>query len=209
MDHIAIIDCGVGNLFSLSSSLKYIGMDSIVTNKAEEIENARSIILPGVGAFGNAMARLRRTGLVPVIDRQVSLGKPLMGICLGMQMLFDESREYGMHRGLGYIGGTVCSLEDDFANADIKLKVPHVGWNSLEISDTGHQLMKYTKKGDFFYFVHSFYAKNCRDSIVASVNYGVSIPAVVSKGKVLGCQFHPEKSGETGLGVLKAFSEIR
>ncbi|MGE5613862.1 MAG: imidazole glycerol phosphate synthase subunit HisH [Bacillota bacterium] len=208
MNYIAIIDYGVGNLFSLSSSLKYIGMDSIVTDKAEEIEKARSIILPGVGAFRGAMDRLYRTGLVPVINRQVSMGKPLMGICLGMQMLFDESHEYGIHKGLGYISGTVCSLEDDFADGKIELKVPHVGWSGLEISDAGHPLMKYTKEGDYFYFVHSFYAKNCRDNIVASVNYGVTIPAVVAKGNVFGCQFHPEKSGETGLRVLKAFSEI-
>jgi len=205
---IAIIDYGVGNLYSLSSSLKYLGLESVVTGKAQDLENADRIILPGVGAFGDAIGKFRGTGLVPVLDTQVAAGKPLLGICLGMQLLFDKSYEYGKFEGLGYIHGDICPLLDDFAASGLKLKVPHMGWNSLNISRPEHPLMKNTKQGDFVYFVHSFYAKNCEDAVVATADYGISVPGVVGRENVCGCQFHPEKSGKMGLLILKAFSQM-
>ncbi|MFI3326248.1 MAG: imidazole glycerol phosphate synthase subunit HisH [Clostridia bacterium] len=205
---IAIIDYGVGNLFSLSSSLTHLGIENIITNKKEDLENASHIILPGVGAFGDAIAKLHATGLVEPLTNEINGGKPMLGICLGMQLLFETSDEYGTHTGLGYIKGHVKSLDFDIKSNNINLKVPHMGWNCLEIQKPENPLMKYTKQGDYVYFVHSFYAKNCENSLVASANYGVKVPGTVANKNVYGCQFHPEKSGSVGLKILKAFSEI-
>ena len=200
---IAIIDYGVGNLFSLKSSLDFIGAQNVVTKDPLVIKQADRIILPGVGAFADAIKLLHETGLVPVIKDQVSKGKPLLGICLGMQLLFDTSYEYGCHKGLGLIDGDVCPIADD---VDKNFKIPHMGWNSLDfVGDC--PLFKYIKNGDYVYFVHSYYAKNC-NNVVATSNYGADLTAMVQKGNVFGAQFHPEKSGATGLAILKAFNEI-
>ena len=200
---IAIIDYGVGNLFSLKSSLDFIGAQSVVTKDPVVIEQADRIILPGVGAFADAIKLLHDTGLVPVLKDQVAKGKPLLGICLGMQLLFDTSYEYGCHKGLGLVEGDVCPIADD---VDKSFKIPHMGWNSLDfVGDS--PLFKYIKNGDYVYFVHSYYAKNC-NSVVATSNYGANLTAMVQKGNVFGAQFHPEKSGATGLAILKAFNEI-
>ncbi len=200
---IAIIDYGVGNLFSLKSSLDFIGAESVVTKDPLVIEQADRIILPGVGAFADAIKLLHDTGLVPVLKDQVAKGKPLLGICLGMQLLFDTSYEYGCHKGLGLVEGDVCPILDD---VDKSFKIPHMGWNSLDfVGDS--PLFKYIKNGDYVYFVHSYYAKNC-NHVVATSNYGADLTAMVQKGNVFGAQFHPEKSGATGLAILKAFNEI-
>ncbi|MGI6013090.1 MAG: imidazole glycerol phosphate synthase subunit HisH [Oscillospiraceae bacterium] len=209
MSFTAIIDYGVGNLFSLASSLQYLGLESVVTSDAAAIRDADRIILPGVGAFGDAMQKLEATGLIPVLDEQVAAGKPLLGICLGMQMLFESSLEYGEHKGLGYIKGQVCPLTEDLQAVGQSLKVPHMGWNSLNIREPKHPIMKNMPQGAYVYFVHSFYAKNCEDSIVADAEYGVTVPATVAAGNVCGCQFHPEKSGTIGLAILRAFAEMR
>ncbi len=202
---IAIIDYGVGNLYSLSSSLKYLGISNIITNKAEDLAAADKIILPGVGAFQDAMDKLKESDLIPVIMREVRQGKPLLGICLGMQMLFDKSYEYGEHKGLGLISGEVANMEADLIEP---LKVPHMGWNSLDIVK-GSPLLKYVKNGDYVYYVHSFYAKNCaQDTLATSVYGGINLTGAVAKGNVYGTQFHPEKSGKVGLSILKAFAEI-
>ncbi|MBQ8830455.1 MAG: imidazole glycerol phosphate synthase subunit HisH [Oscillospiraceae bacterium] len=208
MSYTAIVDYGVGNLFSIASSLKYLEIESVVTNDAEILKGASHIILPGVGAFGDAMEKLKSTGLVPVLTELVKEGKPIMGICLGMQMLFEKSFEYGEHEGLGWIKGIVRPLEESFKAKNIDLKIPHMGWNSLTFAKTGTPVLKYVKEGDFVYFVHSFYADDCADALKAWADYGVKIPAVVARDNVFGCQFHPEKSGNIGLSILKAFSEI-
>lgn len=201
---IAIIDYGVGNLFSLSSSFKAIGYDTVVTGNAEEIKKADKVILPGVGAFSDAIAKLRSSGLDQVVCEEARSGKPLMGICLGMQMLFEQSCEYGTHQGLGLISGEVIPMKNTLPN---ELKIPHIGWNYLKIKKN-NPLFKYINDGDFVYFVHSFYADNCEDSVIATTDYGKEITAVVARDNVYGCQFHPEKSGEIGLKILKAFCEM-
>lgn len=200
---IAIIDYGVGNLFSLESSLGFIGEDTIVTGDKDQIRRADKLILPGVGAFEDAIAKLKGTGLDQVVIEEAKKGKPLLGICLGMQMLFDESHEYGFHNGLGLIPGKVCALEEMIPAG---LKIPHIGWNSLEIKKG--KLYKYIKNGDFVYFVHSYAAVECEDSISAVTEYGTKITASVEKENVFGMQFHPEKSGTVGLKILKAFCEL-
>jgi len=202
---IAIIDYGVGNLFSLKSSLGMIGAEAIVTSDPAIIRAAERIILPGVGAFGDARRKLNETGLDRVVCQEAEGGKRLMGICLGMQMLFDRSFEYGEHEGLGLIPGEVVPLA---GTIDISLKVPHIGWNALDIKQPEHPLMKYTKPGDCVYFVHSFYAAKCEGSTIAVSEYGIDVTAAVAKGNVMGCQFHPEKSGRVGLDILKAFCEV-
>ncbi|MCQ2457016.1 MAG: imidazole glycerol phosphate synthase subunit HisH [Clostridia bacterium] len=199
-----IIDYGVGNLFSLTSSLASLGETVTVSRDADVIRSADRIILPGVGAFEDAAKKLRETGLVPVLEEQVKAKKPLLGICLGMQLLFEKSYEYGEHEGLGFIGGSVIPL----AGAVGELKVPHMGWNALEFKRK-HPLFKYVNEGDHVYFVHSYYAVGCEDSVVAVSEYGVAVTAAVAKDNVMGCQFHPEKSGEVGLKILKAFCEIK
>ena len=202
---IAIVDYGVGNLFSLKSSLAALGLESIVSGDAEVLKAVDRIILPGVGAFGDAMAKLRESGLVPTILAEAEK-KPLLGICLGMQLLFEQSCEYGVHEGLGLIPGQVRALKDDLD--DKSLKVPHMGWNSLEIR-RDDPIFRYFKNGEYVYYVHSFYAADCAESTIASSAYGnVEVTGIVRRGNVWGCQFHPEKSGDAGLRLLKAFSEI-
>ena len=200
---IAIIDYGVGNLFSLISSLEYLGVESVVTKDEQVIRNADKIILPGVGAFADAIRLLRQTGLVPLLEEQVASGKPLLGICLGMQLLFERGMEYGDHSGLGFVKGEVCPIADD---APQGLKVPHMGWNRLDFKKQS-PLFKYINDGDYVYFVHSYHAKNS-DSVIATSNYGIDLTAAVQNGNVYGAQFHPEKSGDTGLKILKAFAEL-
>lgn len=202
---IAVINYGVGNLFSLTGSLEHLGIEAVVTSDAEIIKKADRIILPGVGAFSDAKQKLIDTGLVPVLNEEVKNGKPLLGICLGMQMLFEKSYEYGEHEGLGYIKGEVCPLNDDIST---DLKVPHIGWNKLIIKEKTNPMLKYTNEGDYVYYVHSFYAKNCDDSLVAYSEYGVNVPGLVNHKNVFGAQFHPEKSGKVGLDMLKAFNEV-
>lgn len=206
---IAVIDYGVGNLFSLTASLKFLGAETIVTNKMEDIQAADRVILPGVGAFEDAIAKLRATGLVDTIIEETRKGKPLLGICLGMQLLFEKSYEYGEHEGLGLIKGEIAPIEEDLPiRADgEKLKVPHIGWNSLKLIG-GDPLFKYIKEGDHVYYVHSFYGRNCLENTIASSNYDIEITGAVRSGSVYGTQFHPEKSGSVGLNILKAFIEL-
>ena len=201
---IAIIDYGVGNLFSLASSLKSLGLETKVTRDAAAIRAADHIILPGVGAFADAMAKLEATGLVPVIKQEVE-HKPLLGICLGMQLLFEKSYEYGEHGGLGFVKGEVCPLEPDLK--DKTLKVPQIGWNALHIV-RDDPLFRYIREGEYVYYVHSYYGKNCTESTLAVSDYSIPVTGVVRAGRVYGTQFHPEKSGDTGLRILKAFSEL-
>ncbi len=201
---IAIIDYGVGNLFSLESSFKAIGTQTVVTSDKEVLQKADKIILPGVGAFCDAAAKLRETGLSEVVTHLAKSGKPLMGICLGMQLLFDKSYEYGEHDGLGLIPGCIVPMEGKILK---ELKIPHIGWNKLEFKKQS-KLFKYIKNGDFVYFVHSYYACDCDDTITSTAEYGADITATVEKGNVYGCQFHPEKSGNVGLAILKAFCEL-
>ena len=201
----AIVDYGVGNLFSLSSSLKALGLETEVTRDASRLRAADRIILPGVGAFGDAKAKLDDTGLVPVI-REEAERKPLLGICLGMQLLFDRGFEYGEHPGLGLVPGQVVDLHDDLE--DKTLKVPHMGWNSLQIVKDD-PLFKYFSDGEYVYYVHSFYARDCAASTLGTSRYGnVAVTGAVRNGNVWGTQFHPEKSGDAGLRLLKAFAEL-
>ena len=201
---IAIIDYGVGNLFSLRSSLAHLGLDAVVTADADTIRAADRLILPGVGAFGDAMAKLNATGLVPVIREQAAQ-KPLLGICLGMQLLFEKSYEYGEHEGLGFIPGEVCPLEPDLT--DPELKVPQIGWNALHLWQDD-PLFKYLDEGEYVYYVHSFYGKHCAANTLATSEYSIPVTGVVRAGNVYGTQFHPEKSGDAGLRILKAFAEL-
>lgn len=201
---IAIIDYGVGNLFSLVSSLKAIGVDAVVTSDIETIKNADKLILPGVGAFADAAKKLRDSGLDKVVIEQTKNGKPLMGICLGMQMLFEKSFEYGEHQGLGLISGQVVPMEGKIPE---NLKIPHIGWNGLKFKNQS-PIFKYINEGDCVYFVHSYYAETPDDNLIATCEYGKELTAAVQKGNIYGCQFHPEKSGSVGLKILKAFSEI-
>lgn len=200
---IAIADYGVGNLFSLKSSFAAIGAEATVTSDIAEIENADRIILPGVGAFGDASKKLSESGLGDVLIKEAKKGKPIMGICLGMQLLFDKSYEYGEHNGLGLIHGNIRPIADVIPK---NLKIPHIGWNSLSFKKES-PINKYINDGDFVYFVHSFYAADCDEYTVATAEYGVPLTATVQNKNVFGCQFHPEKSGETGLKILRAFTE--
>ena len=207
---IAIIDYGVGNLFSLSSSLRSIGAEAVVTPDPDTIRRADRIILPGVGAFADAAEKLRATGLDQVLLEEVACGKPVMGICLGMQMLFEESHEYGIHKGLGLIPGRVIPMAGYIPEG---LKIPHIGWNPLIFKGDKHPLLKYVSEGDCVYFVHSYFASDCIDAdgtsaVIATAEYGRELTAAVAKGNVMGCQFHPEKSGKVGLSILKAFCEM-
>jgi len=200
---IAIVDYGVGNLFSLRSSLAAIGVEAVVTSDPDVLCSADRIILPGVGAFEDAANKLRESGLADLIRELAAAGKPLMGICLGMQLLFDRSFEYGEHEGLGLIPGQVRPIRDVIP-ADYK--IPHIGWNAL-IFKQDHPLFRYIEEGDCVYFVHSFYAV-CGNAAIATAEYGAQLTAAVAKGNVMGCQFHPEKSGNVGLAILKAFAEL-
>ncbi len=203
---IAIVDYGCGNLFSITSSVKKLGLEATVTGRKEDIIKSDRIILPGVGAFEDAIFKLRNSGLADVIIEEAQKGKPILGICLGMQLLFDKSYEYGEHIGLGLISGEIFPLENDIVNS--KLKVPHMGWNKLKFKKSD-PVLKYISEGDYMYFVHSYYAKNCEKSIISVSEYDVDVPAIVRSGNIYGMQFHPEKSGEKGLLLLKAFSEIK
>ena len=203
---IAIIDYGVGNLFSLCSSLKSIGAEAVVTPDPAVIRAADRIILPGVGAFADAAQKLRATGLDQVLLEEAARGKKIMGICLGMQMLFEESHEYGIHKGLGLIPGRVVPMAGYIPEG---LKIPHIGWNPLILKgESKHPLLKYVEEGDCVYFVHSYFATDCTESVIATAEYGKELTAAVAKDNVMGCQFHPEKSGRVGLSILKAFCEI-
>ena len=204
---IAIIDYGVGNLFSLTASLQYLGIEAEVTSDAERVRRADKLILPGVGAFADARAKLDATGLTPVIREEVFSGKPLLGICLGMQMLFDVSYEYGVHSGLGFVPGEVRSLAKDLDDIGVSLKVPEMGWNSLKILKDD-PILKYNSDGDYVYYVHSYYVPAAEHTLASSA-YGVSVSGVVREGKVYGTQFHPEKSGPVGLKILRAFDELK
>ena len=200
----AVIDYGVGNLFSLVSSLKAVDADAVVTSSAEKVKNADKIILPGVGAFEDAVKKLRESGLFEVVLDQAENGKPLLGICLGMQLLFQKSFEYGEHKGLGLLDGDIVPMAGRIPNS---LKIPHIGWNALHFEKKS-PLFKYISEGDCVYFVHSYYADGCRDSLIATAEYGIPITAAVGIGNIFGCQFHPEKSGKVGLNILRAFSEV-
>ncbi len=202
---IGIVDYGVGNLFSLYSSFKKVGADTVLAKDKRTIENAEKLILPGVGAFADAAKKLEESGLGELLKEQVKKGKLVMGVCLGMQMLFEKSFEYGEHAGLGLLKGEVVPMR---GYIDEGLKIPHIGWNPLHIENPNF-LLKYCKEGDCVYFVHSYFASNCEDSVIATAEYGKSLTAAVAKDNVLGCQFHPEKSGEVGLNILRAFCEGR
>ena len=202
---IAIIDYGVGNLFSVQSSFAAIGAEAVVTADPAVIAAADRILLPGVGAYEDAARKLRDTGMADLVRQQAAAGKPVMGICLGMQLLFDKSYEYGEHEGLGLIRGAVRPIRDV---APANYKVPHIGWNALHLTARSHPLLKYVKEGDCVYFVHSYYAADCADAVIANTEYGAPITAAVAMGNVCGCQFHPEKSGTVGLSILKAFCEL-
>ena len=202
---ITIIDYGVGNLFSLSSSLSYLGLENKVSRDPEDLRKADHIILPGVGAYGDAIAKLRGSGMAEPLLDEAKAGKPIMGICLGMQLLFDKSYEYGEHQGLGFVQGEVCPLEPDLK--DPALKVPQIGWNALHIL-RDDPLFQYIQEGEYVYYVHSYYGRHCTASTLAVSDYSIPVTGVVRAGKVYGTQFHPEKSGDTGLRILKAFAEL-
>lgn len=204
---LAIIDYGVGNLFSLQSSLQYIGAKVTVTSDKREIAAADHLILPGVGAFRDAAAKLRAMGLDNVVKEQTAAGKPLLGICLGMQMLFDKSFEYGEHAGLGLIQGNVRPIGEVVPE---NYKIPHIGWNALHFPKDKpvSPLFKYINEGDHVYFVHSYYGADCAPAVIATAEYSAELTAAVANGNVYGTQFHPEKSGDVGLKILKAFCEV-
>ena len=200
---IAVLDYGVGNLFSLKSSFGVIGAEAVVTADPAVIRKADRLILPGVGAFADAAEKLRRSGLDRVLTEEAAKGKPLMGICLGMQLLFERSFEYGEHEGLGLLKGEIRPIAEQIPQG---LKIPQMGWNGLIIKRES-PLLRYTREGDFVYFVHSYSAVGCDDSLLAVTEYGAELTACVGKGNVFGCQFHPEKSGNVGLNILRAFCE--
>lgn len=201
---IAIIDYGVGNLFSLKSSLAEIGAEAVVTSDEKVIAECDRIILPGVGAFEDAARKLRESGMAEVVKKEAAAGKPLLGICLGMQLMFDKGYEYGEHEGLGLIHGNVRPIADVIPEG---YKVPHIGWNLLKFTKKS-PLFKYIKEGDYVYFVHSYYAADCDESVIATTEYGADLTAAAANGNVYGCQFHPEKSGKVGMKILKAFVEL-
>ena len=201
---IGIIDYGVGNLFSLRSSFEAIGQEVVISGEEEVLARADKLILPGVGAFEDAAKKLRQNGLDRFVREQVALGKPLLGICLGMQMLFERSYEYGVHEGLGLLKGEVVPMEGKLPK---ELKIPHIGWNQLKFVNQDSLLLSGIREGDFVYFVHSYFASGCEDSLAAVTDYGMQITAMVEKGNIFGCQFHPEKSGNVGLAILRAFCE--
>ncbi|MBR3641777.1 MAG: imidazole glycerol phosphate synthase subunit HisH [Oscillibacter sp.] len=200
---VALVDYGVGNLFSLKSSFAAIGQDAVVTSDANAIRRADRILLPGVGAFGDAAEKLRASGLGEVVREEAARGKPLLGVCLGMQLLFERSYEYGEHEGLGLIRGSVRPIADVIPK---DLKIPHIGWNAL-LFKRPCPLFSRIHDGDHVYFVHSFYAAECDESVIATAEYGAELTAAVASGSVFGCQFHPEKSGDVGLNILRAFCE--
>lgn len=204
---IAIIDYGVGNIFSLESSFRYIGQEAVLTSNPAVIEQADKLILPGVGAFGDAAEKLRESGMAEVVLAEAAKGKPLLGICLGMQLLFEKSFEYGEHAGLNLIPGEIVTME---GVVPVDYKVPHIGWNELHFPKNKEKspIFKYLEEGDFVYFVHTYYGTNCEESTIAVTEYGAELTAAVARDNVYGVQFHPEKSGETGMKILRAFCEL-
>lgn len=202
---IAIVDYGVGNLFSIEQSFRAIGAQITVSADPEVLRSADKLLLPGVGAFGDAAKKLRDSGTAEVVVAQAKAGKPLLGICLGMQLLFDEGYEYGCHKGLGLISGQVRSISEVVPKG---LKIPHMGWNALDFTRES-RLFSNIHNGDCVYFVHSYYAANCAEATIATAEYGAPLTAAVEKGNVFGCQFHPEKSGAVGLEILRAFCEMK
>lgn len=201
---VAIVDYGVGNLFSLVSSFRAIGVNAVATSDKDIIKSAEKIVLPGVGAFEDAAKKLTSSGLKQVVLEQAKKGVPLLGICLGMQLLFDKSYEYGEHEGLSLIKGEIRSIREVIPS---DYKIPHIGWNALKLKGE-NPLFKYVKEGDCVYFVHSYYGADCEESVIATAEYGAQLTAAVAKNNVYGCQFHPEKSGSVGLNILKAFCEL-
>ena len=199
---IGIIDYGVGNLFSLCSSCRAIGQEAFVSGDAAELSKADRLILPGVGAFGDAAKKLKASGMADFVRAQAAEGKPLLGICLGMQLLFEKSFEYGCHEGLGLLKGQVVPMEGRLPET---LKIPHMGWNALDVR---RGTLLEGLSGQYVYFVHSFFAENCEDSLSAVTEYGIPITAAVEKGSIFGCQIHPEKSGNVGLSILRKFAEV-
>ena len=199
---IGIIDYGVGNLFSLCSSCKAIGEEAFASGDASKLAKADRLILPGVGAFEDAARKLNDSGMAEIVRQQAASGKPLLGICLGMQLLFEKSYEYGCHQGLGLLKGQVVPME---GKLPANLKIPHMGWNALDVR---RGTLLEGLSGQYVYFVHSFFAENCEDSLSAVTEYGIPITAAVEKGNVFGCQFHPEKSGNVGLSILRKFAEV-
>ncbi len=202
---ICIVDYGVGNLFSLAASFEYIGQKCIVSGNPKVICQSEKLILPGVGAFEDAAAKLRENGLDDVIKNEAKKGKPLLGICLGMQLLFDKSYEFGEHEGLGLIKGDIVPMKGVIPE---NLKIPHIGWNALHFTENKCPVFKYTKEGEHVYFVHSYYAADCEKNVTATTEYGAVLTAAAANANVMGVQFHPEKSGEVGLNMLRAFSEL-
>ena len=201
---IAVVDYGVGNMFSIKSSFAQVGAEAVITSDKQVIKNADKIMLPGVGAYEDAARKLRETGLGELVAEEVKKGKFAMGICLGMQLLFEESFEYGRHEGLGILKGSVVPMK---GYIDDTLKIPHIGWNALRFVRE-NALFKYIKNGDHVYFVHSYFVSGCEDSLAADTEYGKPLTAAVAKDNVYGCQFHPEKSGDVGLKILQAFCEL-
>lgn len=201
---LVIVDYGVGNLFSLQSSFAFIGEQAVVSGEPDIIEQADRLILPGVGAFGDAVQKLREKGLDRLICKRAEEGVPIMGICLGMQLLFDSSMEYGNHKGLSLIHGTVRPIGE---RIPAELKIPHIGWNALHFCGEKHPVFKYVEEGEHVYFVHSYYGADCEESLAATTEYGAELTAAVAENNVIGCQFHPEKSGHTGLNILRGFCE--
>ena len=202
---ILLIDYGVGNLFSLKSSLCMIGEEVQVSREPEEIRLADRLILPGVGAFEDAAAKLRASGLDQVIRKEAASGKPLLGICLGLQLLFERSYEYGIHEGLGLLKGEIRPIAEKIPAS---FKIPQMGWNALSIMKES-RILKDIREGEYVYFVHSYSATGCDESLVAVTDYGAELTACVEKDNIMGCQFHPEKSGDTGIRILKNFCEIK
>lgn len=202
---IAIVDYGVGNLFSLQSSLKTVGAEPVVSGDPEILRKADHLLLPGVGAFADAAQKLRQSGLEQVVLDAAKAGTPLLGICLGMQLLFENSLEYGNHPGLGLIPGSVTSLE---GRVPSDLKIPHIGWNGLHFPETRSPLFRNLSEGDYVYFVHSYAAQGCDPFISATTEYGPEITAAAERDNVFGCQFHPEKSGSVGLKILENFCRL-
>ena len=201
---IVLIDYGVGNLFSLQSSFAAIGYDVVVSGDPKVIAQAKKVILPGVGAFEDAANKLEETGLNVLLQQLAEQGVPIMGICLGMQMLLETSYEYGQHKGLGLIPGSVRPISEQIQAG---LKIPHIGWNALTFQGEKHPIFQYINNGDYVYFVHSFYGAQCDESVIATTEYGGVLTAAIAKGNVCGCQFHPEKSGEVGLNILRGFCD--
>lgn len=199
---VGIIDYGVGNLFSLQSSFHAIEEEAFVSGDPALLAKAQRLVLPGVGAFEDAANKLRSSGLDAFVREQTAQGKPLLGICLGMQLLFEKSFEYGEHAGLGLLKGQVVPME---GRLPADLKIPHMGWNRLEVK--GGQLLR-EAEGQYVYFVHSFFAEGCDDSLAAVTEYCIPITAAVEQGNIFGCQFHPEKSGNVGLSILRTFCRL-